>query len=96
VANVFKALNDFPEWRPGADPSPGLEREHLSNEEAAVRLVALTVETRPDYIDEGEVDFLLRLGVTMVEMGCSLSTTTCWRGWVGATARPRWCGRRRC
>jgi len=69
VANVFKALNDFPEWRLGADPSPGLEREHLRNEEAAVRLVALTVETRPDYIDEGEVDFLLRLGVTRVELG---------------------------
>jgi elongator complex protein 3 len=69
VANVFKALNDFPEWRPGADPLPDLEREHLRNEEAAVRLVALTVETRPDYIDEGEVDFLLRLGVTRVELG---------------------------
>lgn len=69
VANVFKALNDFPEWRPGADPSPDLEREHLRNEEAAVRLVALTVETRPDYIDEGEVDFLHRLGVTRVELG---------------------------
>ena len=69
VANVFKALNDYPNWAGSADPAPDLEAEQLRNESAAMRLVALTVETRPDFVDAGEVDFLLRLGVTRVELG---------------------------
>ncbi|MEM2025707.1 MAG: tRNA uridine(34) 5-carboxymethylaminomethyl modification radical SAM/GNAT enzyme Elp3 [Desulfurococcaceae archaeon] len=69
VANVYKALNDYPHWAPAADPAPDLEVEQLRNETASLRLVALAVETRPDYVDEAEVDFLLRLGVTRVELG---------------------------
>lgn len=69
IGNVFKALNDYPSWAAGADPSPDLELEQRRNEGARIRLVALTVETRPDYVDVGEVDFLLRLGVTRVELG---------------------------
>jgi elongator complex protein 3 len=61
VVYVFKTLNDFTEWRPGVDPSLDLEREHLRTEEAVVRLVALTVETRPDYIDEGRLTSSLGL-----------------------------------
>jgi len=69
VANVYKALNDYPNWAAKAAESPSLEFEQLRNEAALLRMVALAVETRPDYVDEGEVDFLLQLGVTRVELG---------------------------
>ena len=69
MANVYKALNDYPNWAAKAAESPSLEFEQLRNETAPLRMVAFAVETRPDYVDEGEVDFLLRLGVTRVELG---------------------------
>jgi elongator complex protein 3 len=69
VANIYKALNDYPNWREAAAHGVDLETEQLRNETAEVRLVALTIETRPDYIDRGEVDHLLKLGVTRVELG---------------------------
>ncbi|MFN7105813.1 MAG: elongator complex protein 3 [Pyrobaculum sp.] len=67
VGNIYKTLNDFPHW--SSSPHVELEWEQLKNERAALRLVALAVETRPDHIDEGEVDHLLKLGVTRVELG---------------------------
>ncbi len=39
------------------------------NEKAKHRMIGLTVETRPDYIDEKEILRLRYLGVTRVEMG---------------------------
>jgi len=39
------------------------------NETAKRRIIGLTIETRPDYIDEKEIKRLRRLGVTRVEMG---------------------------
>ncbi|AAL63125.1 conserved hypothetical protein [Pyrobaculum aerophilum str. IM2] len=69
VANIYKALNDFPHWTSSADPTPNLEAEQIRNETAELRMVALTVETRPDFINKAEVDFLLKLGVTRVELG---------------------------
>jgi elongator complex protein 3 len=38
-------------------------------EHAKRRCVGLTVETRPDYCKEADVDFMLKLGVTRVEVG---------------------------
>lgn len=46
-----------------------LVAEHLRNEFAAVRSVGLSIETRPDAIDEDEVVNLRRLGVTKVQLG---------------------------
>ncbi|MEZ0318518.1 MAG: elongator complex protein 3 [Pyrobaculum sp.] len=69
VANIYKALNDYPNWSNSAEPSPSLEAEQARNETAFLRMVALAVETRPDYVDKTEADFLLRLGVTRVELG---------------------------
>lgn len=68
VGNIYKALNDFPHWKAAAS-DVDLEFEQLRNETAQLRLVALAVETRPDYINESEIDHLLRLGVTRVELG---------------------------
>ncbi len=46
-----------------------LEKEKKRNERAGARVVGLTIETRPDFINEDEVLFLRRLGVTRVELG---------------------------
>lgn len=40
-----------------------------ANEAAACRCVGLSVETRPDHVDAGEVRRLRRLGVTKVQLG---------------------------
>ncbi|MEL9991153.1 MAG: tRNA uridine(34) 5-carboxymethylaminomethyl modification radical SAM/GNAT enzyme Elp3 [Thermoproteus sp.] len=68
VGNIFKALNDYPHWT-SASPLVDIETEHKRNESAQLRLVALTVETRPDYLEERHIDDLLAMGVTRVEMG---------------------------
>ncbi len=68
VGNIFKALNDYPHWT-SASALVDIEREHARNEAAAMRLVALTVETRPDYLGKGHIDDLLAMGVTRVELG---------------------------
>ena len=39
------------------------------NETARSRLIGITIETRPDYVDEAEVRRLRELGVTRVELG---------------------------
>ena len=42
---------------------------HKWNESAKHRIVALTLETRPDYIDEKEIKYWRALGATKVELG---------------------------
>jgi elongator complex protein 3 len=42
---------------------------HARNERAAARCVGLSIETRPDRIDEAEIVRLRRLGVTKVQLG---------------------------
>jgi elongator complex protein 3 len=49
--------------------SKNLEEAQRKNEKAKNRIVGISVETRPDLIDEEEVKWLRRLGVTMVEIG---------------------------
>jgi len=44
----------------------GSKRE---NEKARQRVVGITIETRPDFIDNDEIMFLRKLGVTRVEVG---------------------------
>ena len=46
-----------------------LNKEQERNEKAKVRIVGLTLETRPDYIDEKEIKNFRRLGATRVELG---------------------------
>ncbi|AEA13605.1 Radical SAM domain protein [Thermoproteus uzoniensis 768-20] len=68
VGNLLKALNDYPNWS-SASAVVDIEAEQARNETAALRLVALTVETRPDYLERGQIDDLLEMGVTRVEIG---------------------------
>ncbi len=46
-----------------------LEQTQISNETAAHRIIGLTLETRPDYINEEEVARLRMLGCTRIELG---------------------------
>lgn len=67
IANVFDAANRFPEPRPPKTPS--LPEVHRLNEVAKIRIVGLTIETRPDYAKEKHADRMLYLGATRVELG---------------------------
>lgn len=49
--------------------SKTLEEAQKLNEKAQNRIIGLTIETRPDYIDKQEVLRLRKLGVTRLEMG---------------------------
>ncbi len=46
-----------------------LERAQKMNERARQRIIGITVETRPDFINEKEVIRMRRLGITRIEMG---------------------------
>lgn len=61
VKRCFDAMNGF--------NSKKLEEAQLANERAKRRVVGLTIETRPDWAEEKEVDELLRFGTTRIELG---------------------------
>lgn len=46
-----------------------LEQAQKWNEKAKHRIVALTLETRPDYVNEEEIKYWRKLGATKVELG---------------------------
>ena len=64
VKRCFDALNGI--------EGKTLEEAHRINETAENRCIGLTVETRPDYFTEEEVDFSLYLGATRVELGVQI------------------------
>lgn len=49
--------------------SRSLDQSKKINERAKSRIVGITIETRPDFINEDEIRFLRHLGVTRVELG---------------------------
>ncbi len=67
ITSLFEAFNRFPEERP--ERLPSLEYAHARNENAEIRVVGLTFETRPDYAREIHADRMLYLGGTRVELG---------------------------
>jgi len=85
ILNCFQAVNDYNKNRTRSEikklsapikPSlslPELEkclrREQARNEKAAYRIIGLTLETRPDYINQKELLEMRVLGCTRVEMG---------------------------
>ncbi|MCX8204332.1 MAG: tRNA uridine(34) 5-carboxymethylaminomethyl modification radical SAM/GNAT enzyme Elp3 [Candidatus Nezhaarchaeota archaeon] len=66
VAKCIDAMNRYPQPPAG---EVGLEEAQLANEAALIRCVGLTLETRPDWARPSDVDFMLRLGATRVELG---------------------------
>ncbi len=61
VKGCFDALND--------KNSKNLKEAQKINEDAQKRCVGMTIETRPDYCKEKELDRMLELGATKVEIG---------------------------
>lgn len=81
ILSCFKAANDYrsdlkklPSRSVPRDLSlkkikEELKKEQKKNEKALYRIIGLTLETRPDYIDEEEVKQMRDLGCTRVELG---------------------------
>ncbi|ASJ08258.1 radical SAM protein [Thermococcus siculi] len=69
--SVFEEDPEFREaWKKThRKPYYYLEDEQRRNERAKVRMVGLTIETRPDWAFERHIDRMLRLGTTRVELG---------------------------
>ena len=64
VQGCFDAMN-------GRD-SDSLSQAQEWNEDAEHRCIGLTVETRPDVFDQGQIDWSMRLGATRVELGVQI------------------------
>ncbi|MFA5871705.1 MAG: tRNA uridine(34) 5-carboxymethylaminomethyl modification radical SAM/GNAT enzyme Elp3 [Parcubacteria group bacterium] len=71
VKECYRAANDFPlEVRlPRGSRTSILATEQKRNEKAKHRIIGLTLETRPDTLDEKEIKFYRELGCTRVEIG---------------------------
>jgi elongator complex protein 3 len=61
VKRCFEACN--------GEAGQNLQAAQKSNEKAKHRIVGLSIETRPDFIDREEIRWLRNLGVTLVELG---------------------------
>ncbi len=68
IVECFKACNDFPNKRKTIKKL-NLKKEQVKNEKAKHRIVGLSIETRPDFINKKEIEILRNLGVTFVELG---------------------------
>jgi len=84
ITECFRACNEYPRCHPdrsggisGSDSSTSLRyaqndkliKEQKRNENAKRRIIGITLETRPDYIDEKEIINFRKLGCTRVELG---------------------------
>ena len=67
----FRACNNFhaPDGLVLKEDELSLEALQKINETAPVRIIGLSIETRPDYVNLEELNNLRRLGVTKVEIG---------------------------
>jgi elongator complex protein 3 len=82
ITRCIEAMNDFgiedPENRAKIRKSQDLrvprnfkylDDVQLTNEKSSVRCVGMTFETRPDYAKKQDIDRMLKMGVTRVELG---------------------------
>jgi len=67
VTMALEAMNRYPKGKPSKWIS--LEEAQARNEHAPIRCIGLTIETRPDWAKEKQVDKMLHLGATRVELG---------------------------
>jgi len=68
VSRCIESMNTYPGGTPAQEP-PDVVSVENDNERAAVRCVAITFETRPDWCRREHIDRMLELGVTKVELG---------------------------
>jgi len=66
IKQCLKAANDYPKNKKGIKT---LEKFQKENETAIHRIIGITIETRPDFIDIKEIKRLRKLGITRVELG---------------------------
>ncbi len=66
VRECLRAMNDYPKSKKAYGT---LEKIQKDNESSDVRCVGMTFETRPDYAMEEQVDNMLKLGGTKLELG---------------------------
>jgi len=74
ILECFRACNDYPKSKSKEQGTRNnikikLENEQSKNETAKHRIVGLTLETRPDYINAQELINFRNLGCTRVELG---------------------------
>lgn len=68
ILECFRACNDYPK-KIKAQKINNLLKEQKKNEKTKHRIIGLTLETRPDYIDTEELINFRNLGCTRVELG---------------------------
>ena len=78
IASCFYAANHYKRqasYQPLAESATlaqlkkWLLKEQLANEKAGYRLIGITLETRPDYLDHRELAQMRALGATRIELG---------------------------
>jgi elongator complex protein 3 len=71
VSEIFRAVNEFGKEEEELNESKEKTLEELQkeNETADGRIIGLSIETRPDFIDEKELSRLRWFGVTKIEIG---------------------------
>ncbi|EKE25612.1 MAG: hypothetical protein ACD_5C00097G0002 [uncultured bacterium] len=76
ITRCFQAANEYPRVRKASKVHEVIRSldeklliEQKKNEKAKHRIIGLTLETRPDYMDENEILNFRNLGCTRVELG---------------------------
>ena len=70
VKECFRAANEFSnKKRRGSLKKINLPKLQKINEQTKCRLIGITIETRPDYVDIEEIKRMRNLGITRVELG---------------------------
>jgi len=72
VTECFRACNEYPKHKAFNIKHATIDdllKQQKKNEKAKHRIIGLTLETRPDYIDEKEIVNFRSLGSTRVELG---------------------------
>jgi elongator complex protein 3 len=75
IKECYRAANDYPKAQKILkeknldDLIKRTNLEQKRNEKAKLRIIGLTLETRPDALDEKEIEFYRELGCTRVEIG---------------------------
>ncbi|MGA2918624.1 tRNA uridine(34) 5-carboxymethylaminomethyl modification radical SAM/GNAT enzyme Elp3 [Methanoregula sp.] len=68
VSRCIEAMNTYPGGSPAVE-ARDVATVEAENEQSAIRNVAITFETRPDWCRREHIDRMLELGVTKVELG---------------------------
>ena len=73
IKEAIKACNQFEKFLTGKSTKKhkkeSLKEVQKANEKAKVKIVGITIETRPDFINLKEIKRMRKLGITRVELG---------------------------